>query len=73
MYRVLVWGIGAMGSGIVKDILKKKTLELVGVVETGRKELEGKSLGDYLEVKSDIKISSDARRQFCRLIPISWL
>ncbi|MCL4407493.1 MAG: 2,4-diaminopentanoate dehydrogenase [Thermotogae bacterium] len=69
MYRVLVWGIGAMGSGIVKDILKKKTLELVGVVETGRKELEGKSLGDYLEVKSDIKISSDAKKAILSLDP----
>ncbi len=69
MQRILVWGIGAMGSGIVKDILKKKEFELVGVVETSRKELNGKNVGDYLGVKSDVKISSNAEETISSLDP----
>jgi hypothetical protein len=59
MYRVVMWGIGAMGSGIVKDVLSKKEMELVGVIETRRKELNGKTLNSYLGVGSDLVISSD--------------
>ncbi len=69
MYRVLIWGIGAMGSGIAKDILQKKEFELVGVIETAREELDGKNLGDYLGIKSDIKISSKADKTISALDP----
>lgn len=62
MQRVVTWGLGAMGSGIVKDILSKSELKLVGAIETFRNELNGKSLGEYLKVKSEIIISSDPEK-----------
>ncbi len=60
--RVVVWGLGAMGSGMVKDILNKPKMELVGAIETLRKELDGKTLEEHLKIKSKITISSDPEK-----------
>lgn len=60
MYRVMVWGIGAMGSGIIRNILKKKDIKLVGVLETARKELDGKPL-KAIGIDSDLQIASDPK------------
>jgi len=46
-YRVLVWGLGAMGSGVARNIVKKEDLRLVGAVEKDP-ERTGKDLGEYL-------------------------
>jgi len=46
-YRVLVWGLGAMGSGVARNILKKEELRLVGAVEKNPERI-GKDLGEYL-------------------------
>ncbi len=46
-YRVLVWGLGAMGSGVARNILKKEDLRLVGAVEKDPERI-GKDLGEYL-------------------------
>jgi len=31
--RVVIWGLGAMGSGMAKMLLKKKGVEIVGVCD----------------------------------------
>lgn len=46
-YRVLVWGLGAMGSGVARNIVKKEELRLVGAVEKDPERI-GKDLGEYL-------------------------
>ncbi len=69
MYRVVVWGIGAMGSGIIKDLMKKKGIELVGAIETARKELNGKTLKSYIGVENDVVISSNASETISTLDP----
>jgi 4-hydroxy-tetrahydrodipicolinate reductase len=45
--RVVQWGFGAMGSGMVRLMLEKKGIELVGVIEK-RPELTGKDVGEAL-------------------------
>ena len=47
MYRVAVWGFGAMGSGIVRNILSKYELKLVGVHDA-RVDYIGKDVGSLL-------------------------
>jgi len=46
-YRVLVWGLGAMGTGVARNIVKKEDLRLVGAVEKDPERI-GKDLGEYL-------------------------
>ena len=48
-YRVLVWGLGAMGSGIAKNILRKRDLRLVGAVEKDSSKI-GRDLGEVLGI-----------------------
>ncbi|MDN5343767.1 MAG: 2,4-diaminopentanoate dehydrogenase [Oceanotoga sp.] len=50
MYRVAVWGFGAMGSGIARSILSKYELQLVGVHDM-RREYIGKDISDILELE----------------------
>ncbi|SHF14660.1 4-hydroxy-tetrahydrodipicolinate reductase [Marinitoga hydrogenitolerans DSM 16785] len=47
MYRIALWGFGAMGSGIARNILSKYELELVGVHDT---RYVGKDIGELLEM-----------------------
>lgn len=47
--RVAMWGFGAMGSGMVRLVLEKSGLELVGVIDQ-RPELVGKDIGDTLNL-----------------------
>lgn len=49
MYRIAVWGFGAMGSGIARCILSKYELDLVGVHDS-RVEYVGKDVGSLLEI-----------------------
>lgn len=60
--RVIQWGVGNMGSGMVKMILDKEGIEVVGAID--RKENEGKDLGDHLGLdrKLGIVISADAEK-----------
>lgn len=69
MHRVVIWGLGAMGSGIARDILNKKELQLVGAVETFREELDGKNLGEYLGADCGVTISSNAERTISETDP----
>lgn len=46
--KVIIWGLGAMGSGMAKMLLNKKGVDIVGVV--GRGEKLGKSMYDIINV-----------------------
>lgn len=59
MIRVLQWGLGAMGSGIAKNLSTKEGIEIVGAVDRNE-QLVGKDLGDFLGVEEmGIAISND--------------
>ncbi len=59
--RVLQWGLGAMGSGMVKLMLEKEGLQLVGVIRQ-RQDTVGKDVGDVLGLGKQVgvKISGSA-------------
>ncbi|MCL1982971.1 MAG: 2,4-diaminopentanoate dehydrogenase [Clostridiales bacterium] len=44
--KVIIWGLGAMGSGMADMLLKKKGVDIVGAVGRGAK--VGKSMYDYM-------------------------
>lgn len=44
--KVIIWGLGAMGSGMAEMLLKKKGVDIVGAVGRGAK--LGKSMYDFL-------------------------
>ena len=56
--KVIIWGLGAMGTGIAKMILTKKGIEIVGCIDKDPSKL-GKDLGDILNVKKLGMIVSD--------------
>jgi 4-hydroxy-tetrahydrodipicolinate reductase len=45
--KVIIWGLGSMGSGMADMLLKKKGVDIVGAV--GRGEKVGKSMYDYIK------------------------
>lgn len=45
--KVIIWGLGAMGSGMADLLLKKKGVDIVGVA--GRPNKQGKSMYDFIE------------------------
>ncbi|NLM06489.1 MAG: dihydrodipicolinate reductase, partial [Tissierellia bacterium] len=47
--KVIIWGLGAMGSGMADMLLKKKGVDIVGVAGRGAK--LGKSMYDYLKTE----------------------
>jgi 4-hydroxy-tetrahydrodipicolinate reductase len=47
--KAIIWGLGAMGSGIAEMLLKKKGVDIAGVA--GREGKQGKSMYDFLSVK----------------------
>ncbi|MBE3579632.1 2,4-diaminopentanoate dehydrogenase [Caldanaerobacter subterraneus] len=49
--KVVVWGLGAMGSGIAKMILSKKGMEIVGAIDTDPNKI-GKDLNELLGTNS---------------------
>ncbi|MDR2097559.1 MAG: dihydrodipicolinate reductase [Spirochaetaceae bacterium] len=49
--KVIIWGLGAMGSGAAEMLLEKKGVDIVGVA--GRPGKTGKSMYDFLSVKRD--------------------
>lgn len=58
--KVIIWGLGAMGSGIARMLLKKDGVDIVGGIDIGDK--VGKSLYEVVGVeatsKSDIKVGT---------------
>ncbi len=62
MIRVVSWGLGAMGSGIVRNLLNKEGIEIVGGIDL-RSELIGKDLGEHVGCgKAGIEISDEVDR-----------
>lgn len=47
--KVIIWGLGAMGSGMADMLLKKKGVEIVGAVGRGPK--VGKSMYDFIKTE----------------------
>ncbi|WP_326909710.1 2,4-diaminopentanoate dehydrogenase [Sedimentibacter sp. MB31-C6] len=47
--KVIIWGLGAMGSGMAKMLLKKKGVEIVGAIDIGAK--LGKSMYELVGVE----------------------
>ena len=47
--KVIIWGLGAMGSGMADMLLKKKGVDIVGAV--GRGDKIGKSMYDYIKTE----------------------
>jgi len=45
--KVIIWGLGAMGSGMADMLLKKKGVKIVGAVGRGAK--MGKGMYDYIK------------------------
>ncbi|UQZ90306.1 NADP-binding protein [Deltaproteobacteria bacterium Smac51] len=59
--KVILWGLGAMGGGMGRDIVQnKKGIEIVGAIGTNPAKI-GKDLGDVLEVgkKLNVIVSGD--------------
>ncbi|SEF92066.1 4-hydroxy-tetrahydrodipicolinate reductase [Caloramator fervidus] len=61
--KVVLWGIGAMGSGMAKMILDKEGIEIVGAI-IGQPEKENMDLGEYLGIDRKIGVltSTDAKK-----------
>ena len=59
--KVIIWGLGAMGSGMARTILEKKGLEIVGAIES-MPEKCGKDVGEVVgfDNKIGVLVSSDA-------------
>lgn len=53
--RVIVWGLGAMGSGMAKMLLSKKGFEIAGVL-VNRSHKIGKDLGELLDINNKIGV-----------------
>ncbi len=59
-FRVVQWGLGAMGSGMARLVLEKEGLELVGGIDM-RPDYVGKDLGEVLGAgrKLGVKVTND--------------
>jgi len=68
--RIVVWGTGQMGTGIIKLVLEKAGMELVGVI-SARKEREGVDVADIIgrEKPIGLAVSADARKLFAATRP----
>jgi 4-hydroxy-tetrahydrodipicolinate reductase len=63
--RVVLYGVGAVGSLIAKFLLEKEGIDIVGAVEIAKDKI-GKDLGEVLSIekKLGIKVSADADALF---------
>ncbi len=53
--KVIMCGLGAMGSGMAKMILDKNGIEIVAAIDSNEKKI-GKDLGEVLGINSDLKV-----------------
>ncbi|MDO5037401.1 MAG: 2,4-diaminopentanoate dehydrogenase [Tissierellia bacterium] len=64
--KVIIWGLGSMGGGMARMLLKKQGIEIVGVID-GWDQLAGKSMYEVLDVeqgdKPEIKITHDSEKE----------
>jgi hypothetical protein len=68
--KIVVWGTGQMGTGIIKLVLEKAGMDLVGVISS-RKEREGMDIAGVIgkEKPIGLPISTDAAALFARVRP----
>lgn len=68
--KILQWGFGAMGSGMVKQLLQRDNVELVGVIDANPT-LVGKDIAELLELdnKTGVIISNDPAAALQNLKP----
>ena len=68
--RVVLFGLGSLGTAIAKGILDKRGLKIVGVVDIARN-LGGQDLGEVLQVgkKTGVLVTNDAERLLSRTKP----
>ena len=52
--KVIIWGLGAMGSGMAKMLLKKQGVDIVGAIDIGEK--IGKSMYEIIGVEREDRI-----------------
>jgi len=59
--RVVLYGIGAMGSLIAKEVTRRRGIEIVGVIDAAKDKI-GRDLGDLLGLKESlgVAVSDDA-------------
>lgn len=53
--KVVLWGLGSMGSGMAKYLVKKKGIKIVGVI-ANRESKAGKDLGNLLELDRELGV-----------------
>jgi len=58
--KVIIWGLGAMGSGMAKMLLSKKGVDIVGAVGRGAK--IGKSMYELIGVETGLKYLLEHRK-----------
>ncbi|MFH0919133.1 MAG: hypothetical protein V1913_02120 [Fibrobacterota bacterium] len=63
--KVVVYGLGVIGGNITKELLAKKSVKLVGVIDIDPQKV-GKDVGEVLGLKErvGVKISNDPREVF---------
>ena len=74
LVKVVIWGFGAMGSGMAKMILKKKGFEITGICDRNP-EIVGKSVFDILNLpkpKKDVivqpNIENVVKKETCDIV-----
>lgn len=56
LIKVILWGLGAMGSGMARDlILNKKGIEIVGAIDSSPKK-RGRDLGDIIDLGRSVGV-----------------
>ncbi len=63
MAKVVQWGFGAMGSGMVRKMLECRDVQIVGVIDR-KPEYQGRDIGEILGLdhKTGITVASDAKK-----------
>jgi len=58
--KVIIWGLGAMGGGMAKMVLRKNGMQIAGAIAS-RPEKSGKDLGEILGLneRTDVLVSTD--------------
>lgn len=67
--KVIMWGIGSMGSGMARDIVEnKKGIEIVGVIGQNPSKI-GKDLGDVLGINRKLNVAVSDKPEEVLKIP----
>jgi len=65
--RVVLYGVGAIGSRIARFLLEKEGVEIVGAIDIAKDKV-GKDLGEILGINKrlDVVVSDDPKAVFCK-------